>query len=122
MKRPNTQKPHRPVKTNRAGRELLNAVREAHRAVTTGDSSGITIRDVEIPDPSDWKPDRVRALRLRMGVSHRVFAELLGVSRVQIAHWEYGVRKPARLACRLLDKINEDPEGYMNSLIIRKAG
>lgn len=37
------------TKTNKAGRELLEAVREAHRAVTTGDFSGITIREVEIP-------------------------------------------------------------------------
>jgi hypothetical protein len=80
-------------KTNKAGRELLKAVREAHHAVTTGDFSGITIRDVEIPDPGEWGPDEVRALRHRLGVSHR-----------------------------LLDKINEDPEAYMESLIHRKAG
>jgi putative transcriptional regulator len=110
------------VKTNRAGRELLQAVREAHRAVTTGDYSGITIRHVQIPDPGEWGPRQVRALRGQLGVSQRVFAELLGISKELAAHWEYGVRKPARLACRLLDKINEDPAGYMKSLIIRKAG
>jgi DNA-binding transcriptional regulator YiaG len=109
-------------KTNKAGRELLKAVREAHHAVTTGDFSGITIRDVEIPDPGEWGPDEVRALRHRLGVSHRVLADLVGVSRALMAHWEYGRRKPARLACRLLDKINEDPEAYMESLIHRKAG
>lgn len=122
MRRATQKRGRRPGKTNRAGRELLNAVREAHRAVTTGDFSGITIRDVEIPDPGEWGPDRVRALRGRLGVSHRVFAELVGISKVLAAHWEYGARKPARLACRLLDKINEDPEGYMSSLIVRKAG
>lgn len=109
-------------RTNRAGRELIEAVREAHRAVTTGDYSNITIREVEIPDPGEWGPDEVRALRTRLRVSHRVFGELVGISKELAAHWEYGVRKPARLACRLLDKINEDPEGYKNSLIVRKAG
>lgn len=122
MTRQTKNRGRRPAKTNRAGRELLEAVREAHRAVTTGDFSAITIRDVEIPGPGEWGPHRVRALRERLGVSHRVFAELLGISKVLAAHWEYGARKPARLACRLLDKISEDPEGYMSSLITRKAG
>ena len=105
------------TKTNKAGRELLDAVREAHRAVTTGDFSGITIREVEIPSPGEYGPAHVKALRKRLGVSHRVFAELLGISRELAAQWEYGTRKPARLACRLLDKINEDPEGYLASLM-----
>lgn len=105
------------TKTNKAGRELLDAVREAHSAVTTGDFSGITIREVEIPSPGEYGPARVKALRKRLGVSHRVFAELLGISRELAAQWEYGTRKPARLACRLLDKINEDPEGYLASLM-----
>lgn len=109
-------------KTNHAGRELLEAVREAHRAVTSGNFNGITIREVEIPGPGQWGPHEVRALRERLGVSQRVFAELVGISKVLAAHWEYGARKPARIACRLLDKINEAPETYLGSLIVRKAG
>ena len=54
-------------RTNKAGRELLDAVREAHRAVTTGDFSGITIRQVEISLPvkcaSAVGPRRVSRIR-----------------------------------------------------------
>jgi DNA-binding transcriptional regulator YiaG len=105
------------AKTNAAGRELLGAVRQAHRAVTTGDFTGITIRQVEIPSPGEYGPKEVRALRQTLGVSHRVFAELVGVSRELVAQWEYGTRHPAPLARRLLDKINEDPARYFDSLV-----
>jgi DNA-binding transcriptional regulator YiaG len=109
------------TKTNAAGRELMEAVRQAHRAVTTGDLSGITIREVEIPGPGDYGPKEVKALRTTLGVSHRVFAELMGVSRELVCQWEYGTRHPAPLARRLLDKINEDPAAYFTSLVRRRA-
>jgi DNA-binding transcriptional regulator YiaG len=118
MRRNSTTKPKKAVtKTNAAGRALMEAVRQAHRAVTTGDLTGITIREVEIPSPGEYGPKEVKALRTTLGVSHRVFAELMGVSRELVSQWEYGTRHPAPLARRLLDKINEDPAAYFASLV-----
>jgi len=105
------------VRTNAAGRELIDAVRQAHRAMTTGDFTGITIREVEISSPGEYGPTEVKSLRQTMGVSHRVFAELVGVSRELVAQWEYGTRHPAPVARRLLDRISEDPSGYFHSLV-----
>ena len=111
----------RTTQTNAAGRELIEAVGQAHRAITTGDLTGITIREVEIPRPGEYGPKEVKALRQTMGVSHRVFAELIGVSRELVCQWEYGTRHPAPLARRLLDRISEDPMTYFASLVKRRA-
>lgn len=110
----------RPARTNAAGRELMASIREALNAARTGDLTGITIREVEIPEPGEYGPKDVKALRKAMGVSQRVFAELVGVSKELAAQWEYGIRRPAPLARRLLDRIKADPPAYLNALMKRR--
>jgi len=105
---------------NSAGRELMQGVREAFRAASTGDYSTLTVREVEISDPGAYGPREVRRLRESLGVSQTLFAQLIGVSPRLVAHWEYGIRTPAPLARRLLDKIKENPPGYMKTLIKRR--
>ncbi len=57
-------------RTNAAGRELMAAVAEVHAAVMSGDPfAGMTVRQVEIPDPPAFKPSDVRALREKLRVS-----------------------------------------------------
>lgn len=105
---------------NHAARELMAGVREAFRAASTGDYSTLTVGEVEISGPSAYAPGEISALRRTLGVSQALFARLVGVSPRLVAHWEYGIRTPAPLARRLLDKIKEDPDGYMKSLIKRR--
>lgn len=109
------------TQTNALGQKLLESARQALHAATTGDLSGITVREVEVPEPGHYGPKEVKALRKAMGVSQRVFAELLGVSKELAAQWEYGIRRPAPLARRLMDKIMEDPTGFTASLLKRRA-
>jgi len=44
----------RPARANAAGRELLAAVREAHRAITSGDFKSLTVQRVEVPEPGKY--------------------------------------------------------------------
>lgn len=108
-------------KGSAAGAELIAAMRQAVHAATTGDFSTLTVREVEIPDPTEYTAADVKRLREKLGVSQPIFAQLLGVSPELIAHWEYSLRTPAPLARRLLDKINEDPAAYLASLVRRRA-
>ena len=80
---------------NRATRELMSAVRELAEVARTGDFSKLTICEVEIPTPTQYRPRDIRALRASLGVSQGVFAMLLGVSPELVRHWEHGIRKPA---------------------------
>ena len=111
------------AKRNRAtgGEKILAGLRELHDAIVGGDTSKLTVHAVEIPDPTAYGPKQVKALRQSLGVSQAVFAQLLAVSPELVAHWEYGIRKPAPIACRLLDRIRENPGGYLASLIRRKS-
>jgi DNA-binding transcriptional regulator YiaG len=102
------------------GRELIAAMKEVHRAVTTGDYTGMTVREVEIPDPRPFNAADVRALRKKVGASIAVFAQLCGVSSKLVEHWEQGRRIPSPLACRLLERIEADPAAYLESLIKRR--
>jgi putative transcriptional regulator len=101
---------------------IRESLREILHALQTGDSSRLTIREVSVEGPKAWSPADVRALRDRLGVSQRVFAEMLAVSPVLVEHWEYGRRSPAPIACRLLDQIAADPSKYVSDVIkTRKA-
>lgn len=110
----------RKVKGTAAGRELIAGLREALHAAQTGDYSNLIVREVEIADPSQYGPAEVKALRLKLGVTQGIFARLIGVSSELVAHWEYNIRKPAPLARRLMDKINENPALYLSSLVRRR--
>jgi putative transcriptional regulator len=106
---------------NAAGRRLMESLRGLHDAIMSGDHSKLTMRTVEIPEPAPYGPKEIRALRQRLGVSQGIFAHLVAVSPVLVAQWESGIRKPAGVVCRLLDKINDNPAEYLASLIHRKS-
>ncbi|HEX4796006.1 MAG TPA: helix-turn-helix domain-containing protein [Humisphaera sp.] len=90
-------------------------------AIKSGDHSRLTVRQVEVPSPRQYSARAVRSLRNRLAVSQRLFADLVGVSPELVEHWEQGRRKPARIACRLLDQIASDPERYVASLVRRRT-
>lgn len=107
-------------RTTAAGRELIAGMKEMHRAITTGNYSGMTVREIEIPDPRAFDAVAVKALRRKLGASIAVFAQSCGVSSKLVEHWEQGRRIPSPLACRLLERIAADPAAYLASLIRRR--
>jgi len=72
-----------------------------------------SIRTVEIAAPAQYSTKAIRAMRAKLRVSQRVFAELLGVSVQLVEHWEQGICRPRSMARRLLDEVNRDPEGFL---------
>jgi DNA-binding transcriptional regulator YiaG len=108
-------------KTTAAGRKLTPALRQVFDAVMSGNPHrGMTVREVEIPDPPKFSGSDFKATRAQLGVSVTLFAQLMGVSAKLVEHWEQGRRTPAPLACRLLERINADPAGYLGSLVKRR--
>jgi DNA-binding transcriptional regulator YiaG len=78
-----------------------------------------TARTVEVPDPPKFEAARVRALRLRLGLSQSLFARLVGVSTVLVQSWEQGVRVPSPIARRLLGVFEQDPDQWRRSVETR---
>ena len=48
------------------------------------------------------KPNAIRRLRKKLGLTTRQLAAQVGVSHVSIVHWETGSRKPREVCLRAL--------------------
>jgi DNA-binding transcriptional regulator YiaG len=107
------------VRTNAAGRKLMAALNEVIGAERAG-GAGLTVREVEIPDPRDYSRDDVRALRAALGISIGLFARLTGVTPAQVEHWEQGRRVPSPMARRLFDRIAAGGRSSLSGLIVRR--
>jgi putative transcriptional regulator len=107
------------MKKNSA-RPLSKRLHEAMAELESAMKSGrrpeelFTIRTVEIIEPPAYSARKIRAMRNQLRVSQAVFAKLVGVSVQLVEHWEQGVCKPKALACRLLDEIDRDAQGFLH--------
>jgi DNA-binding transcriptional regulator YiaG len=113
-----------PSKYPTVGERLVAGLKELHDALKSGEplERRFTVRTVErIAEPHPYSPLKIRATRELVGASQAVFAKLLGVSKIQAQSWERGVRTPSKLACRLLDEINRDPEHWRGMIGTRAA-
>lgn len=76
----------------------VKAQREGKRKTTT----------IEIAPLPRYNARMVKALRLELGLSQSIFADVLGVSRKTVEAWESGRNAPSGVACRLLEIIRKD--------------
>ena len=71
------------------------------------------------PPPS---PERVRALRARLGLSQAQFARRFGFTLDTLQQYEQGRRRPSGPASTLLRVIEADPDLVARALQLRKTG
>jgi DNA-binding transcriptional regulator YiaG len=57
-----------------------------------------------------WDAERVRSLRLRLGLSQQQFADELGVRQQTVSEWETGRYAPRGATARLLGIVAERAE------------
>ena len=69
------------------------------------------------PPPS---PDRVRALRARLGLTQAQFARRFGFTLDTVQQYEQGRRRPSGPASTLLRVIEADPDAVERALGLRK--
>ncbi len=67
------------------------------------------------------KPEEVRALRARLGLSQTQFALMFGFSVDTVQQYEQGRRVPSGPACTLLRVIAAEPEAVLRALDPRRA-
>jgi DNA-binding transcriptional regulator YiaG len=100
--------------------QMAQSMKELQSIIDNGegvDGGGrFTARTVQVVKPSAYAPGTIRAYRQSIGVSQAVFAQLLGVSQVLIRSWESGARKPAPIARRLLDILQQNPDAFTGLL------
>ena len=97
-----------------AGQRILESLMEIHNALASGRplSATLTVREVEVAEPSSHDALSVQRIRAALQASQGVFAQLLGVSTKLVQSWEIGTRTPSPLARRLLDEMKRDPKRW----------
>lgn len=102
--------------SERVGRRIARELGELADAVEKGVEleKRFTVRRVKLAHaPGEYTARQVRQTRVSLGASQAVFAQLVGVSVALVQAWEQGLRKPSRLARRLLDEINRDRRHWL---------
>jgi putative transcriptional regulator len=57
--------------------------------------------------PPALKPEQIKKLRMRFGVSQPVFARYLNTSESTIEKWETGAKQPSGMALKLLSVVEK---------------
>jgi DNA-binding transcriptional regulator YiaG len=72
-----------------------------------------------IEEPPQYSVTKIKTIRASLGVSQSVFAKIFGESTSAIQHWEQGKRNMSKPARRLLNLIEQDPDGILKLMIER---
>jgi putative transcriptional regulator len=103
-------------KTSSFRDQMAHSMAELQTIMQSGASPSndgrLTLRTIEVDEPSDYRAKDVKRVREELNVSQAVFAQLVGVSDVLVRSWERGAREPAPIARRLLDQIRAYPDRF----------
>ena len=69
-----------------------------------------------ISPPKAFGPGEVRALREELRLNRVQLGAVLGVSSDAIKKWETGVIRPSASACRLMEMLQNDSEGFFRQI------
>jgi DNA-binding transcriptional regulator YiaG len=107
----------RPV-AKRLGERITESLTEALEALRSSEplEKRFRVDKIEIPDPPRFTAAAVRMLRTQLRVTQSMLAKILGVSVELVEHWEQGIRTPRPMACRLLNDLRADPDGFLKRL------
>ena len=95
---------------NKADKRLIQAMKETG-AILNGEADPSTYRVYSFgPGPN------VQAIRLRLGLSQRAFAERFGFSVDTVRKWEQHQREPTGAARVLLRVIDKNPQAVNDAL------
>jgi DNA-binding transcriptional regulator YiaG len=109
---------NKPSRSAAFGEQMAQAMAELRAIMSSGksptDDGRLTIRTIEVAEPSAYDARKVRKVRAALNVSQAVFARLVGVSDVLVRSWERGARQPVPIARRLLDQIRAHPAQFVH--------
>lgn len=94
----------------KAGERLIQSLEEA-LAWTRGEPVAVKVHKVRVPVDVD-----VKAIRQRMKLTQRAFAERFGFPVETVSNWERGHRRPEGAARVLLTVIAREPEAVLRAL------
>ncbi|MGI8855751.1 MAG: helix-turn-helix domain-containing protein [Thermomicrobiales bacterium] len=97
---------------------LIQSAQEALAYVRGDQSRGrVRVRTSPVtltmpPPPGPYTPEQIHAIRMRLGLKQRQFADVLNVSDKTVKAWEQGINPPSGPALRLLQIAELHPEVF----------
>jgi len=70
---------------------------------------------VEILPVPEYKPNQIKDIRSRLGLTQVLFGGIVGVSTKTVEAWEIGYRKPSSSAMRVLAELDTNP-GFFHKI------
>jgi putative transcriptional regulator len=84
-------------------------------------SKKVRVQVVEYVSPAPLSAASIRSLRVSLGKTQELFAQLLGVSKKTVEAWEAGTKKPNGSVLRLFQILQSDPEA-LESVSFKREG
>jgi len=73
-----------------------------------GNLENVRVDKVAVTPTNIYEANDVKAIRIRLCMTQRLFAEALGVSVKTIESWEAGTNRPSGSSCRILEMLEKD--------------
>ncbi len=96
------------------GQSIIAGLKEAV-AHAKGEDTGAIMHKIKVPDNVD-----IKAIRKRLNLTQRAFAERYGFPLQTVRNWEQGIRRPTGAAQILLMVIDTNPE-IVESVLAKAA-
>ena len=62
----------------------------------------------------EFSPDEIKKLRERLGATQEVFADIVGVGKIQVSRWENDNARPRNIARREMQRIENELDEIEN--------
>jgi putative transcriptional regulator len=94
--------------------DVIDAMREGLEMIQAGRVGELRTTVLELPAPVKSIPaKKIKSIRVGMGASQAVFAQMLNVPRATAIAWESGARKPSGAALKLLRIAEKRPDALL---------
>jgi putative transcriptional regulator len=97
------------------------AVRRGEREPARRVRRPVSARDAVVQPPRACDPRCVQQIREKLGLSQRVFAQVLNASAETVKAWEQGKRQPDGMALTLLEIAETHPQALLSRVRTRAA-
>ena len=85
---------------------ITNTITDLNKSGLVDDITMRNIKNLCIPEVSDYSPEKIISIRKRLSLSQAALASIFNISPSTVQKWEQGNKRPAGAAKKLLDIID----------------
>jgi len=89
------------------GEKLIQSAKQAE--IHSASKKRLRTNSIEILPIPDYKPQQIKDIRMRLGLTQGIMGSIIGVSKKTVEAWEAGWRNPSSAALRILAELDTNP-------------